>query len=130
MFDVIRHIFTIPLQNQRNSKGENDISLLQTHGDYNPISFENDISLLQTRGDYNPISFENDISLLQTRGDYNPISSENDISLLQTEVPRIFVYTAQPVYKPKMHIRKKKCICGYLAAYSRSLKSLCTRILT
>ena len=23
MFDVIRHIFTIPLQNQRNSKGEN-----------------------------------------------------------------------------------------------------------
>ena len=25
MFDVIRHIFTIPLQNQRNSKGENDV---------------------------------------------------------------------------------------------------------
>ena len=24
MFDVIRHIFTIPLQNQRNSKGENN----------------------------------------------------------------------------------------------------------
>ena len=28
MFDVIRHIFTIPLQNQRNSKGENEIYLL------------------------------------------------------------------------------------------------------
>ena len=26
MFDVIRHIFTIPLQNQRNSKGENSWS--------------------------------------------------------------------------------------------------------
>ena len=31
MFDVIRHIFTIPLQNQRNSKGESRSSL--TRGD-------------------------------------------------------------------------------------------------
>ena len=28
MFDVIRHIFTIPLQNQRNSKGEDDCSAI------------------------------------------------------------------------------------------------------
>ena len=27
MFDVIRHIFIIPLQNQRNSKGENQLSM-------------------------------------------------------------------------------------------------------
>ena len=33
MFDVIRHMFTIPLQNQRNSKGEKDISATDRNPD-------------------------------------------------------------------------------------------------
>ena len=32
MFDVIRHIFTIPLQNQRNSKGEKQVATLCAMG--------------------------------------------------------------------------------------------------
>ena len=32
MFDVIRHIFIIPLQNQRNSKGEKGVSGCATSG--------------------------------------------------------------------------------------------------